>query len=267
MDPIAQFKENQKKAWSGFAPLEMATSTAAPALLRHARVTRGARLLDVGCGTGVVALTAARDTGAIVTGLDLTPELLERARQNAALMKLEVDWHLGDAEALPFPDSSFAFVVSQFGHMFAPRPEVALREMLRVLEPGGTIAFSTWPPELLTGKVFALGAKYGPPPPEGVSSPVQWGDPGVIRERLGQRVKDVAFTRDTLWAHALSVPHFRVFMEAHLGPLHRLVAALEASDPPRLAALRAELEDLTSVYFDGNRVRQDFLVTRAVKVT
>ena len=78
-------------------------------------------MLDVGCGTGVVGLTAAR-LGARVTGVDLTPELIARAKENSALMGVAADWRQGDAEALPLPDASFDFVVSQFGHMFAPRP-------------------------------------------------------------------------------------------------------------------------------------------------
>ena len=145
-------------------------------------------VLDVACGTGVVAVTAAR-LGARVTGLDLTPELLERARENAALANVRIDFHEGDVEKLPFDDSEFDAVLSQYGHMFAPRPDIAITEMLRVLRPGGTIAFSTWPSEMIIGRIFALAAKYAPPPPPGVSPPPQWGDTDIIRERLGDRVK------------------------------------------------------------------------------
>jgi ubiquinone/menaquinone biosynthesis C-methylase UbiE len=139
MDPIAQFKEMARRGWATFAPTEMATGAVAPRLVTFAGIERGARVLDVGCGTGVVALTAAR-TGASVSGLDLTPELLARARENTAVMGLDVDWREGDAESLPYADAEFDVVVSQFGHMFAPRPELAVSEMLRVLKPGGTIA-------------------------------------------------------------------------------------------------------------------------------
>src|SRR4029079_8419210 len=103
---------------------------------------------DVACGTGVVSVTAAR-AGATVSGLDLTPELLERARENARIGSFDVEFREGDVEALPFGDAEFDVVLSQFGHMFAPRPQVAIAEMLRVLKSGGTIALSTWPPEFL----------------------------------------------------------------------------------------------------------------------
>ena len=153
MDPLAQFKESQKQGWAHFTPLEMFTTPAAAHLVAHANIAAGQRVLDVACGTGVVAVTAAR-LGAQVSALDLTPQLLERARENAELAGVRVEWREGDAEQLPFEDAAFDAVLSQYGHMFAPRPEVAVSEMLRVLKPGGTIAFSTWPPELFVGRTF-----------------------------------------------------------------------------------------------------------------
>jgi ubiquinone/menaquinone biosynthesis C-methylase UbiE len=265
MDPIVQFKENQKAAWAGFAVLEAVTATVSPKVVRFANIARGNEVLDVGCGTGVLALTAAR-LGARVTGLDLTPELVARAKENAALMKLEAVFQQGDAEALPFGDARFDFVVSQFGHMFAPRPEVAIAEMLRVLKPGGTIAFATWPPHLMTGRAFALMGKYGPPLPPGVSPPVQWGDPGTVRERLGSAVKDLTFSSDTMFFQCLSPQHNRLFMEQNFGPAKKLIQMLEASDPGKAADLRREMEEVAAIFFENNTLRQDYLLTRAVKV-
>lgn len=265
MDPIAQFKENAKKAWSTFGPTENMTSSVAPRLVKHAGVARGMKVLDVGCGTGVVALTAAR-LGADVTGIDLTPELVARARENASIMGLAVDFREGDAEALEPGDATFDVVVSQFGHMFAPRPEVAIKEMLRVLKPGGTIAFSTWPPEHFVGKMFALVGAYGPPPPPGVSPSPLWGDIGVVRERLGAAVKDLQFARDVMMVQILSPQHHRLLMEKNIGPLTKLVEVLAKADPPKLAALRAEFEALASLFFEDNHLRQDFLLTRATKL-
>jgi len=133
MDGIAQFKEMQKQSWVHFTPLEAITTPAAARLVRHAAIAPGMRVLDVACGTGVVAITAAR-LGATVTALDLTPQLLDRARENASVAGVEIDFHEGDVENLPFPDAQFNAVLSQFGHIFAPRPEVAIGEMLRVLK-------------------------------------------------------------------------------------------------------------------------------------
>ncbi len=265
MDALAQFKEAQKQGWAHFAPLEAVTTPEAARLVKHARVRAGHRVLDVACGTGVVAITAAR-LGARVTGLDLTPELLERARENAGIAGVDIDWHEGDAEQLPFGDAAFDVVLSQFGHMFAPRPEVAVAEMLRVLKPGGMIAFSTWPPELFLGRVFALGRRYMPPPPQGVAPPMPWGDPNVVRERLGTAVKDLVFDRARMLVPALSPQHNRMMAERTGGPLVKLIESLTAADPARLAAFRREYDAIVADYFEDNTVRQDYLLTRATKI-
>lgn len=265
MDPFAGFKVAQKEGWAHFAPLEMITTIPAARLVEHAGIRAGQRVLDVACGTGVVAITAAR-AGARVTALDLTPELLERARQNSEIAQVEIDWREGDVEELPFENAAFDIVVSQFGHIFAPRPVVALTEMLRVLKPGGTIAFSTWPPELFVGRMFQLVSSYMPPPPPGVAPPPQWGDPQIIRERLGNAVKDIVFDRSTMLVPALSPYHHRVNTERTAGPMVKLVQLLSSADPAKLAAFRQQYDALTVEYFDGNAVRQGFLLTRATKV-
>lgn len=265
MDALAQFKQAQREGWAHFAPLEAITTPAAARLVQHAGVKRGMRVLDVGCGTGVVAVTAAR-LGASVAAIDLTPQLLERARQNSDLAQLDIDWREADAEELPFADAQFDIVLSQFAHMFAPRPGVAILEMLRVLKPGGTIAFSTWPPELLVGRTMAVAAGYMPPPPPGIASPALWGDPGVIRERLGTSVGDVVFARECMLVPALSPQHFRAILERAAGPIIRMVESLSASDPDRLRTFRQEFDAVVVQYFQDNVVRQDYLLTRATKI-
>src|SRR5580693_7393464 len=141
MDTFEPFKAVQKQGWVHFTPFEAITTPCAARLVKRAGVRAGQRVLDVACGTGVVSVTAAR-LGAKVTGLDLTPELLDRARHNSKVANVEVEWREGDVEKLPFDDAAFDVVLSQFGHIFAPRPHLAIAEMLRVLKPGGTIAFS-----------------------------------------------------------------------------------------------------------------------------
>ncbi|MBR1134032.1 class I SAM-dependent methyltransferase [Bradyrhizobium iriomotense] len=263
-DPFAGFKAIQKEAWSLFTPMEVFTTPAAAKLVGFAGVAAGQKLLDVGCGTGVVAITAAR-RGAKVRGLDLSPVLIERAREHAGLANLDVDFVDGDAESLPYGDNEFDVVLSQFGHMFAPRPDVAIGEMLRVLKPGGTIAFSTWPPHLYVGRMFALVGRHLPPP-EGVASPVLWGDPKIVAERLAGKTKEISFEMDMMTPSTLSPQHFRCTMEATIGPLIKLVAQYK-DEPDKLSSFRAEFEALISEYFDaGNNVmRQQFLMTKARK--
>jgi SAM-dependent methyltransferase len=264
MDPLDTFKQNQREGWAHFAPLEIMTTPTAAQLVRFARVRAGDGVLDVACGTGVVAVTAAR-LGAQVTALDLTPELLARAHENAAIANVSIDFHEGDVEKLPFENDEFDVVLSQFGHMFAPRPDVAIGEMLRVLRPGGTIAFSTWPPEMIVGRTFALAASYAPPPPPGVSPPPQWGDPNIVRERLGTRVKDVRFERAVMNIPVLSPQHQRTTAE-RIGPMRKLIEMLSAGDASRLDAFRREYEAIVSDYIQDNVIHQHYLMTRATKI-
>src|SRR5690606_31439258 len=102
------------------------------------------------------------------------------AAENSRIMGLEVEWVEGDMESLPLESEQFDVVISQFGHIFAPRPTVCLEEVLRVLKPGGVIAFSSWPPESVVGRVFTLLEQYSPPP-SGVTSSTDWGTPEVVR--------------------------------------------------------------------------------------
>ena len=266
IDPIEQFKTKQRETWTlgNFGEMAVFTTPVAGHLVRYSRVTGGQSVLDVGTGTGVVAITA-RCLGAKVTGLDLTPALLAQARENATLAGTDdIAWHEGDAEELPLPDASFDVVLSQFGHMFAPRPDVALSEMLRVLKPGGIIAFATWPGEQLIGRQFSLIAKYIPPP-LGVPSPVQWGDVSVVRQRLGDRVKGLHSERGIMGIPALTPKHLRLFQETRAGPFVRAVQALQ-QDPAKLEAWRNEMDEVLGEYLHDNVVRHEYLLTRAIKV-
>lgn len=264
IDPTEQFKAKQREMWAlgNFGDIATFTTYTAGHLVRFAGIQRGQSVLDVGTGTGVVAITAARQ-GAEVTGLDLTPELIEQAKASAHTGGVQVRWEVGDAERLPYADQSFDVVVSQFGHMFAPRPEVATGEMLRVLKPGGRIAFATWPPEQLIGRSFALGAKFVPPPPGTVPTGL-WGDPNVVRERLGAGVDDLFFERGTIGWPALSPMHYRAVQEAKAGPFVRAIQALQ-SQPEQLAAYRRQLDALIASYLVDNVVRLEYLLTRATK--
>ena len=263
-DPFQAYKETQRDNWKSFAPLAMTTTPSAAKLVHFAGVRPNQRVLDVGCGTGVVAITARR-AGGIVTGFDLTPELLAVAKENAAIAELDdITWKEGDVENLPFRDAEFDVVLSQFAHIFAPRPEVAIQEMLRVLKAGGRIAFHTWPPELFIGRMFALTASYLPPPDPKPAPPHQWGDPNIVLQRLGKAVRDVTFDRSTQVTPALSPQHYRHLLEQTGGPMVRLMKSLK-DDPARLAQFRREYDELVGQYFDGNLVRQDFLMTRATK--
>lgn len=261
MATLDEFKTAQAKVWASFAPLEVLTTPPAATLVAFGNVRKGQRVLDVGTGTGVVAVTAAR-AGATTHGVDITRELLSVACQNSALAGVSVEWGHGDVEALPYPDQHFDVVLSQFGHMFAPRPEVAVKEMLRVLKPKGTIAFSTWPSELFIGRMFELTARYSGPSEPGAAPPVLWGDVNVIRQRLGDHVEALTFQRGVMLNPTLSPAHHRLQTERGAGPIRHFI---ETAPAEVAARFRAEYEALVNDFFEGNYVRQDFLMTRATK--
>lgn len=121
-----------------------------PALFQHwtepmveaARISAGQRVLDVACGSGVLARAVAARVGpgGSAVGLDMNPGMLAVAARIAPT----IEWHRGRAEALPFDDRSFDAVVSQFGLTFFPEREAALREMHRVLLPGGSLTVAVF---------------------------------------------------------------------------------------------------------------------------
>lgn len=209
-------------------------------------VPAGCRLLDVGCGSGQLALWAARD-GADVTGIDIAPNLVRRAGARARAEGLKARFFEGDAEALPFEDGSFDVVASLIGAMFAPRPERVAQELLRVCAPGGTIAMGNWTAEGFVGQMFKTFAKFLAPP--GMPSPVLWGNEAIVRERLGGGVSELAMTRrhyifDYPFPPAEVVELFRQYY----GPTNRAFASL---DHAAAASLRNELEALWSTHNRG----------------
>jgi len=149
--------------------------------LDRLRIEPGASLLDVACGSGQVALIAAR-RGMITTGVDIASNAIQAARGRADAEGLDIRFDEGDAEELPYADASFDVVVSLFGAMFAPRPEWVAGELVRVCRPGGMIAMGNWTREGFIGQMFKTFSRFIAPP--GMPSPVLWGDEATVRERL-----------------------------------------------------------------------------------
>lgn len=199
----------------------------------------GSRVLDVGCGSGQLALIAAKD-GLDVTGVDIATNLIERARARAQAEGLAARFEEGDAEALPFEDGSFDAVVSLIGAMFAPRPELVAGELLRVCVPGGTVAMGNWTPQGFVGQMFKTISKFIAP--SGMPSPVLWGEESVVRERLGAGLSDLSLVR-RLYPFTYPFPPAEVVevFRLYYGPTNRAFASLDAEGQERL---RAELEAL-----------------------
>jgi SAM-dependent methyltransferase len=268
-DPVAELKSRQAKAW-GIGNFDvitfLATIHSAPTLVRYAGILPGQKVLDVGTGTGVVALAAAR-AGGEVTGVDFAPQMIDRARLNAEKAGVAgVSFDSGDAECLPFPDESFDVVLSQFGHMFAPRPEVATAEMLRTLRQSGRLAFATWPPGSVPGRLLECANRYVPIP-TGIPGPVLWGDRAIVRARLGDSVGDLEFAESEFYVRALSPQHYVDFFKANFGPMQRTFEALG----PDESKLRSYEDELLAIYSEGMdiggaNIRHQYLLTLARKV-
>ena len=200
----------------------------------------GARVLDVACGTGNLAIPAAR-RGAVVTGVDIAPNLVEQARERAAKEGVVATFDEGDAEALPYTDGSFDVVMTMYGAMFAPNPELTSSEMARVCRPGGTIAMGNWTPEGFVGRMFALNAKHVPPP-EGMAPPVLWGVDAKVRERLGPYTSRIeTAVRSVDFDYPFPPRDVVQYFREHFGPTKTAFARL---DPAGQEALAAEAEAL-----------------------
>jgi ubiquinone/menaquinone biosynthesis C-methylase UbiE len=168
-----------------------------PVVVAAAGIRPGQRVLDVAAGTGNVAIRAAQ-AGATVVAVDVTPESLAAGEREARERGVEVEWVVGDAQQLPFDDSSFDVVTSSFGAMFAADHRAVADELLRVCRPGGTIGMANFTPEGGVGEFFGVFAPYLPaPPPDGLP-PVLWGDEAHVRELLGDHVSSLELTRNRL---------------------------------------------------------------------
>jgi SAM-dependent methyltransferase len=201
------------------------------------------QLLDVACGSGQLALMAAKD-GMEVTGVDIASTLVERARARAQAEGLKVRFEEADAEALPFHDSSFDVVVSLIGAMFAPRPDHVAKELLRVCAPGGTIAMVNWTPQGFIGQMFKAISKFIAP--SGMPSPVLWGDEPTVRERLGHGLSQLDLTRrHYLFSYPFPPTEVVEFFRRYYGPINRAFASLHDEGQARL---RQELETLWAAH-------------------
>jgi SAM-dependent methyltransferase len=210
------------------------------AYLARLAVAPGARMLDVACGAGQIAIPAAR-AGARVTGVDIASNLIEQARARAQAEGVEARFDEGDAEMLAYEDAAFDLVVSLIGAMFALRPERVAAELLRVCRRGGRIAMANWTPEGHVGQMFKIIGKHVPPSPL-MASPVQWGNEATVRERLQNGIAKLDAVK-RLYPMQYPFPPAEVveFFRAYYGPINRAFAALDAAGQD---ALRRDLEQL-----------------------
>jgi SAM-dependent methyltransferase len=228
-------------------------------------VGAGDRVLDVAAGSGNAAIPAAL-AGADVTATDLSPELLDAGRAEAAVRGARLEWREADAEAMPFADDAFDVVLSCVGVMFAPHHRASADELVRVCRPGGRIGLVSWTPTGFVGRMFATMKPYVAPPPPGAQPPPLWGDEGHVGALLGDRVTDVVARRATVRVDAFADgAAFRDYFKARYGPTIAAYRGL-ADEPDRAAALDRDLAALAEGALAGSGTMEwEYLLLTARK--
>jgi len=248
-------KQRQQATWASgdFAVIGTTLQIVGESLAEAADVRAGERVLDVAAGNGNATLAAARRF-ADVTSTDYVPALLDKGRKRARAEDLSVRFQVADAEALPFDDESFDVVLSTFGVMFAPDQKRAVREVLRVLRPGGRVGLANWTPQGFIGRLFkVIGAHV--PPPAGLKSPALWGTEAHLAElfdgaqiRCERRLFNFRYRSTAHWVQV-----FRDFY----GPTHKAFAALDAQGQQALE------DDITALLQEMNTAGAASLVVPA----
>ena len=254
MAELTEAQQQARNLWSsGDYPSSMhVIASVGPRVAEAAGLSGDDVVLDVACGSGNATIPAAK-TGATTIGLDITPELIEAGKKNAAEAGVEIEWIEGDAQDLPFDDAAFDVVLSVFGCMFAPDHRKTAAELARVLKPGGRLAVAAWRLEGNVGRMFGTIASHLPPPPEGFEPPPLWGTDEHVREIFGGTGVELELEPTTVDFTADSPEEYFEEMERDLPPIVAARAGLEPEG--KWDALRS---DLLELYRDSNETDTGF---------
>jgi ubiquinone/menaquinone biosynthesis C-methylase UbiE len=239
-----------------FTQIAQSMRRSGESLVKELGITRGLRVLDLGCGDGTTAIPAAR-LGADVLGVDIAGNLVEAGNRRAAEEGLmNCRFREGDARDLhEIDDDAFDLVVSIFGAMFAPKPFDVAKEMVRVTRPGGRIVMGNWIPNdpTLVAQILRICSSYSPPPPQGFVSPMTWGIESIVTERFAGAAipsESIRFARQTYsfdWSGTPS-SFLRAFRRSY-GPTMNAFESAQTSG--RAEELQRELEELFNRYNDS----------------
>jgi SAM-dependent methyltransferase len=192
---INVIKQKMADTWANgdFGAIAHTLMPAAEDFVNSLGIEPGNKVLDVACGSGNLAVLAAQK-GADVKGIDIVDDLVRQSKERAAENNLNIEFTVGDAEDMPYSDNEFDFVITMFGAMFCPRPDVTAKELFRVCKPGGKVAMANWTQNAFAEDFFGTIKRFAPPPPPGVSPPNQWGDEEIVKQRLGPYASDIQLT-------------------------------------------------------------------------
>jgi len=230
-------------------------------LLDHAEPRPGERVLDLACATGIVARRTVEHVGddGEVVGLDVSPEMLDVARERAADEGASIRWLEGDAGAMDLPDDAFDLVLCQQGIQFFDDPGAAAGEMRRVLVEGGRVALNVWQPlerHPVYRALLDAEARHLDAPLEKVAGPFLFGD----RDRLAGILEDAGFREVEVTPRTLEVefrePETFVALTVMAGAA--VVPELAPDDPEErdalIRAVRRESRDVLEAHREGDRL-------------
>ncbi|MCK1719409.1 class I SAM-dependent methyltransferase [Bradyrhizobium sp. 141] len=235
---LTALKQRQHGAWSSgdYAVVGTTLQIVGEQLCEAVDIRAGSKVLDVAAGNGNATLAAAR-RWCDVTSTDYVPALLERGRERAAAEHLPVEFREADAEALPFADASYDFVLSTFGVMFTPDQDKAASELARVCRSGGKIGLANWTPQGFIGQLFKTIGKHLPPP-AGVKSPAMWGTAARLEEMFANQAAEIVAEPRMFVFRYRSPDHWLEIFRTFYGPTLKAFAALDESGQ---AALKRDL--------------------------
>jgi ubiquinone/menaquinone biosynthesis C-methylase UbiE len=255
-----------------FTRLALSMRKSGESLVKGLGITKGMKVLDLGCGDGTTALPAAV-LGADVIGVDIASNLVEAGRKRASEAGLDnCKFQLGDACDLnELEDHSFDLVVSIFGAMFAPKPFDVAKEMVRVTRPKGRIVMGNWIPNdpTLVAQVLKISSAYSPPPPDGFISPMTWGIESNVIERFagaGIPKENIAFVKDTCTFEFPDTPSkFLETFRKFYGPTMNAFEAAEKNG--KADELQRELEALFNGHNKSSRKDVTIMSASFLRVT
>jgi len=263
---INHIRSKQRDIWAtgDFSIIGWNTAYPGETLIESTRVSASQRIIDVACGSGNLALSAARRNCAVY-GIDYVPALIDRAKARAIAEGLSVDFSVSDCEQIPFEDNFFDRVFSIFGAMFSPDPIQASNELIRICKPGGKVALGNWVPEGFWGETFSVIAHFSNLP-KLPNSPLDWGRENFLNELFGTHCQFVQYKTRTAYFRYESIDHWIDVFANNFGPLMSALRNLETDEQQELIHKLREILSRFNVSEDATLVvGADYLEVVMVK--
>jgi len=263
---LTALKAVQHQTWSSgdYGSIAWITVPLADELVAAVDPVPGSSVLDVATGTGHVAIAAAR-AFCPTTGIDYVSSLVDIAARRAAAEGLDITFEVGDAEALPYDDDRFDYVLSALGTMFTADHQQAADEMVRVCRPGGRIGMANWTPSGFVGRMLKTVGRYVAPP-AGALPPTRWGDPAVVAELFAGRVEELRTWTTAVRQRFLSTEHYADFFIANYGPTLKAAGKLDEAERVAFRADLVALAEEFNLAVDGTFVSEwEYLLVSARK--